>query len=82
MGTTTNIQIIWIPKKILSKIKPPKKILPKPTQKNPRIENLKPRKILQSSPSLEIWSGVANPPPPPHGSALIRIGFVFAMMVA
>lgn len=31
------------------------------TQKNPGIENFKPHKIVQSSPSLEIW----NTPPPP-----------------
>ena len=50
------------PKKTLLKSSQPKKYLPNfPTQKNPRIENFKPKKILQSSPSLEI--GI---PPPPH----------------
>jgi len=35
----------------------PKKYLPNfPTQKNPRIENFKPKNILQSSLSLDIWS--------------------------
>ena len=45
------------PKKSLLKSSHPKKYLPNfPTPKNPRIKNLKPKKILRSSPSLEIRS--------------------------
>ena len=44
-------------KKFLLKSSHPKNYLPNfPTQKNPRNENFKPRKILRSSPSLKIWS--------------------------
>ena len=51
------------PKKSLLKSSHPKKYLPNfPTQKNPRIENFKPKKILPSSSSLEISP---HPPPPP-----------------
>ena len=51
-----------IPKKSLLKSSYPKKYLPNfRTQKNPKIENFKPKKILWSSPSLEIQS---TPPPP------------------
>ena len=43
--------------KIPTQIKLPKKYLPNfRTQKNPGIENFKPKKILGSSPSLEIPS--------------------------
>ena len=43
------------PKKSLLKSSHPKKSLPNfPTQQNPEIENFKPKKILQSSPTLEI----------------------------
>ena len=53
------------PKKSVLKSSHPKKYLPNfPSQKNPGIENFKPKKILQSSPSLEIRS---TPPPPPPG---------------
>ena len=45
------------PKKSLLKSSYPKKYLPNfRTQKNPGIENFKPKKILRSSPSLEIPS--------------------------
>ena len=45
------------PKKSLLKSSYPKKYLPNfHTQKSPRMENLKPKKILWSSPSLEIPS--------------------------
>ena len=45
------------PKKSLLKSSYPKKYLPNfRTQKNPGIENFKPKKILRSSPSLEILS--------------------------
>ena len=50
------------PKKSLLKSSYPKKYLPNfRTQKNPGIENFKPKKILRSSPSLEI------PSTPPGG---------------
>ena len=50
------------PKKSLLKSSYPKKYLPIfRTQKNPGIENFKPKKTLWSSPSLEILS---TPPPP------------------
>ena len=45
------------PKKSILKSSHPKKYLPNlHTQKNPRIENFKPKKILRSSPSLEVRS--------------------------
>ena len=45
------------PKKSLLKSSYPKKILANfRTQKNPGIENFKPKKIIRSSPSLEIRS--------------------------
>ena len=48
--------LFWIPKSICSLIKLPEKILNKnfPTQKNPKIKNFKPQKVLGSSLSLEI----------------------------
>ena len=50
------------PKKSLLKSSYPKKYLPNfRTQKNPGIENFKLKKLLRSSPSLEIPS---TPPPP------------------
>ena len=53
------------PKKPLLKSSYLKKYLPNfPTQKNPRIKNFKPKTILQSFLSLEIWSS----PPLPLGS--------------
>ena len=66
-GTTSNLQIVLnTPQN--SQLKSPlkssrtKKYLPNfPTQKNPVIENSKPKKILQSPPSIEIQS---TPPPP------------------
>ena len=52
------------PKKSLLKSSHPKKYLPNfSTQKNPGIENFKPKKILRSSPSLEIRS-IPTPPGP------------------
>ena len=51
--------LFWIPKNSLLKLshrKKKKKYLPNyPTQKNPGIKNLKPKKILRSCPSLVIW---------------------------
>ena len=45
------------PKKSILKSSHPKRYLPKlHTQKNPGIENFKPKKILRSSPSLEVRS--------------------------
>ena len=45
------------PKKSILKSSHPKKYLPNlHTQKNPGIENFKPKKILRSSPSLEVRS--------------------------
>ena len=53
-GTTNSF---YYPQKIPAQIKQPKKILAKFSYpKNPGIENFKPKKILQSSPSLEIPS--------------------------
>ena len=50
------------PKKSILKSSHPKKYLPNlHTQKNPGIENFKPKKILRSSPSLEVRS---TPPGP------------------
>ena len=55
------------PKKSLLKSSYPKKYLPNfRTQKNPGIENFKPKKILRSSLSLEIPS---TPPPPGWATA-------------
>ena len=60
------------PKKSLLKSSYPKNHLPNfRTQKNPRIENFKPKKILRSSPSLEI------PSTPPSGRKPYRIGLLF-----
>ena len=60
------------PRKFLLKSSYPKKYLPNfPTQKNPVIANFKPQKILQSSPSLEIWST----PPRPPGSLFLSLGW-------
>ena len=69
------------PQKSPLKSSHPKKYLPNfSTPKNPRIEKLKPQKILRSSPSLEIRS---TPPPPPqwgqfHVVFACRIFFVLA----
>ena len=53
-----NVQFVWnTPKKSLKTIKPQKKILAKISYpKSPRIKNFKPKTILQSSLSLQIWS--------------------------
>ena len=66
VGTITNLRIVWISKIPLLKSRHPK-ILAKffHPQNNPRIKNFKPKKVLQSSPSLEIQR---SPPPPPLGS--------------
>ena len=62
------------PKKSLLKSSYPKNHLPNfRTQKNPRIENFKPKKILLSSPSLDIPST----PPPSPGRKPYRIGLLF-----
>ena len=51
------------PKKSLLKSSYPKKYLPNfRTQKNPGIKNFKPKKILRSSPSLEISSSPPGNP--------------------
>ena len=42
-----------------------------PTQKNAGIETFKPKKILPSSLSHEIWSNPSNPTPPPPPPALV-----------
>ena len=65
VGTITNLRIVWISKISLLKLRHPK-ILAKffHPQNNPRIKNFKPKKVLQSSPSLEIQRS----PPPPLGS--------------
>ena len=55
------------PKKSILKSSHPKKYLPNlHTQKNPGIENFKPKKILRSSPSLEVRST-------PPGSDLLSL---------
>ena len=56
------------PKKSILKSSHPKKYLPNlHTQKNPGIENFKPKKILRSSPSLEVRST------PPWGTTRRRV---------
>jgi len=65
-------------KKSLLKSSHPKKYLPGfPTQKNPGIENFKPKKILRSSPSLEIRS---TPPPPPAKIKTFFISPLFSFL--
>ena len=68
-GTTTNLQIVLNTPQT-SQLKSPlkssrtKKYLPNfPTQKNPVIENSKPKNIFQSPPSIEIQ--IQSTPPPP-----------------
>ena len=64
------------PKKSPLESRHPKKYLPNfPTQKNPGIENFKPKKILRSSPSLEIRS--TSPPPPGSTGKKSRILMAF-----
>lgn len=64
-GTTMNLKIVLLlvpPKNpCLNQATPKNSLSNFPTPKNLRIENFKPRNILQSSPSLEILS---TPPPP------------------
>ena len=58
-------RLFWIPQKITTSIKLPKKILykfPFP-QHNLRIEDLKPKKVIRSSPHLK---SRVPPPPPRH----------------
>ena len=60
-----NFRLFWEPKKSLLKSSDPKNTCQNfPTQKNPKIKTFKPKKILQSSLSLEIRST-------PLGSCLI-----------
>ena len=62
-----------IPQKIPIQIKLPKTILAKfPYPKNPGIENFKTKKILRSSPSIEILS----PPPPGFVNPAIKLKLV------
>ena len=65
-STTTSLQIVLnTPKKSLLKLSHSKKCLPNLlTQKNPGLQSFKPKKILQSSLSLEIWIAPPRTPPP------------------
>ena len=76
-----------IPKKILSKVNPPKKCFPILPKKFPESKISNPEKSFDHPYHLK--SGVPHskpppPPPPPNlqpGSAIVRTGFVFAMKV-
>ena len=65
-GATTNLQIVLNTPKdpYLNQATPKKYFTNFPTPKNPRIEDLKPKEVLRSSPSLEIRSTPPPPPPP------------------
>ena len=63
----TNLQNVWISQKNphFNQATPNNTCQNFLTQKNPEIENFKPKQILWSSLTLEIWSTPPPPPPPP-----------------